>query len=394
MFLRILLKDLKRKKTMNIILLIFVLLSACFASSSVNNIVSVFGGIDHFFEKADMSDHVMLTLNSNGVNPADEIVDKAEHATRVRKEKMIFYSAKNLFKDGEKYVEFENPGLITAISDAKLNYFDRNDEVIKAVPAGHIYVGGILADSDKVKVGDKVTLKLEDVSVDLIIDGFIKDALFGSPFMGNPRMLMNDEDAEKFFSNDVINNFNTGIVYYIDTDDVKALGQELTGVTNALFSQPASVLRLTYMLDMITAGILLVVSICLILVSFTMLSFTIKFTLSEDFREIGVMKAVGLRNVSIRGLYMIKYLCISVIGALIGYFASIPFGNMLLMTVSKRLLLGNDKNVLIGVARSLAVVLIILLFCYGCTKGIKKLSPVDAVRNGETGERYHQKYLL
>ena len=51
MYLRILRKDLKRKKTMNIILLIFILLSATFIASSVNNIVTVSTALDYFFEK-------------------------------------------------------------------------------------------------------------------------------------------------------------------------------------------------------------------------------------------------------------------------------------------------------------------------------------------------------
>ena len=48
MFWRILKKDLKRKKTMNIILLLFVILCSMLAAASVNNIVAVTGGIEHF----------------------------------------------------------------------------------------------------------------------------------------------------------------------------------------------------------------------------------------------------------------------------------------------------------------------------------------------------------
>ncbi len=41
MYKRMIFRDLKRKKSMNIILLIFVVLSAMFTASSVNNIVAV-----------------------------------------------------------------------------------------------------------------------------------------------------------------------------------------------------------------------------------------------------------------------------------------------------------------------------------------------------------------
>ena len=36
----------------------------------------------------------------------------------------------------------------------------------------------------------------------------------------------------------------------------------------------------------------------------------------------------------------------------------------------------------------------IWLFGYGCTYRVNKLSPIDAVRNGQTGERFRRKSLL
>ena len=85
---------------------------------------------------------------------------------------------------------------------------------------------------------------------------------------------------------------------------------------------------------------------------------------------------------------------IAVIGAVIGYIASIPFGNVMLDSVSKNMVLGNDNSVLTGILCSIAVVGIILLFCWSCTAKIKKMSPIDAVRSGQTGERFHKKSLI
>ena len=394
MFLRILKKDLTRKKTMNIILLIFVILSAMFASSSINNMISVYGGIDYFCDKAGMSDYVVISRNSEGMNPSDEIIRNAGSITEYRKEDTIYYASNNLLKNGETYCEFENAGVITCIDNVKLNYFNRDNEVITEVSEGHVYVGGLLADPDKTTIGDRITIKYDDVEVEVVIDGYIKDALFGSPFLQNARILMNAADYDKLAREDAIQYSNGGAIYYIFTDDLKALKGDMSSLPNALFAKEKSVLRMTYMLDMLTAGLLLVVSICLILIAFTMLSFTIKFTLNEDFREIGVMKAVGLKNRQIRGLYMVKYLFISLIGAVIGYFASIPFGKLLLASVSDTMVLGNDDQVFIGIISALVVVLIILAFCYSCTRSIRKLSPIDAVRNGETGERHHRRSSL
>ena len=394
MFSRILKNDLKRKKTMNIILMIFVILSVMFASSSTNIMISVYGGIDYFLEKANMSDCVMLTKAPYDNNPAEEYFENATSVTSYSMETIIFYSAKHLFKDGEKYVEFENPGVITSVDDAKINYFNRDNEVITEIEKGHVYIGGFLTTKEEVQPGDVIELRLEDVTLELTIDGYLKDALLGSPFMGNPRMLMNDEDVQTLLASEDIRNLDCGAIFYAYTDNLKLYEKEISDVPNSMFSSDSSVLMLTYMIDMLTAALMLVVSICLILIAFAMLSFTIKFTISEDFREIGVMKAIGLRNVSVRGLYMVKYICISSVGAVIGYLLSRPFENLLLGSITDKIVIGNDNSVATGIITAIAVVLIIVAFCYSCTKAVKKLSPVDAVRNGETGERYHKKSVL
>ena len=54
MYFNILKKDLKRKKTMNIILLLFIILATTFVSSSVNNMIAVTTALDSYFEKAGM----------------------------------------------------------------------------------------------------------------------------------------------------------------------------------------------------------------------------------------------------------------------------------------------------------------------------------------------------
>ena len=58
---RILKKDLRRKRVINFIILVFVTLSTMFAASSVNNIITVTNGLGNYFEKAGMSDYFIAT---------------------------------------------------------------------------------------------------------------------------------------------------------------------------------------------------------------------------------------------------------------------------------------------------------------------------------------------
>lgn len=67
MHLNILRKDLKRKKTMNIILLISIILASMFASSSMNNLLSITTAMDSYVRKSELADYTVY-LNDTKEN--------------------------------------------------------------------------------------------------------------------------------------------------------------------------------------------------------------------------------------------------------------------------------------------------------------------------------------
>lgn len=394
MYLRILKKDLKRKKTMNCILLLFVILSSMFASSSVNNIVTVVNGLDYYFEKAGISDYAFIEKEDDSGTSISEILEKESSVKEYRKEEVIFSTSEHFIRNGKKLSDFSNMAIIMSIDEAKLNYFNSDNDIIKEVSPGKVYLSTFLSKDSGLEIGDTFQLVFGENELTLEFAGIVKDAFLGSEMMANPRIILSRSDYEKIHSDSYALNGNIGAIYYVNTDDIKALESAATDGTNIMFDGSVSTLKTTYVMNILTAGMLLVVSICLILVSFVILRFTIGFTIAEEFREIGVMKAVGIRNRSVRGIYLVKYFGIAVIGAIIGYTLSVPFGNMMLASVSENMVLGNENSVLIGILCSIAVVGIILLFCWSCTGKIKKMSPIDAVRSGQTGERFHKKGFI
>lgn len=394
MYLKILKKDLKRKRTMNCILLLFVILSVMFSASSVNNIMTVMGGLDYYFEKAGMTDYYFITIEPNGDDTLSEIFENEDSVTEYRKEPTVFCIEDNFLKDNKKLADFSTSAIMTSIDNAKLNYFDSNNNIITEVDSGKVYISGSFAENAGFETGDTFDFKFGETSLTFEFAGIVKDAFLGGEMMGNPRFLMNDSDYQKISSDDMAKQGNTGGIFYVNTDNTTALESAVSECNTIGFNGSVSTIKMTYVMSIIVAGILLVMSIGLILVSFVVLRFTIGFTIAEEFREIGVMKAIGMKNNFVRGLYLVKYLGISVIGAFIGYFASIPFGNMLLESVSKNMVLGNDKSVFTGILCSIAVVGIILLFCWRCTAKIRKMSPIDAVRSGQTGERFRKRSLM
>ena len=393
MFLRILKKDLKRKKTMNIILFLFIVLATMFVSSGINNVVTVMNGTDYYLDKAGVGDFVVITVMGE-IGGVDRLLKQEEAVKDYRIEQMVYGTPEDITREDGSELESSNASLYLSIERAAITFFDKENQPITEIDPGHVYITGALMKKNNLQQGDMIRLNCNEVELVLTVDGMAKDALLGSDFMGNTRFLLSEEDMQKLLSDEVISEYYQGEIYYIDTDDVSSVKSALSGASNISLSDGRSTIKLTYVMDMIIAFVVLILSVCLIIVSFVVLKFTITFTITEEFHEIGVMKAIGLSGRKIRSLYIAKYLMLAVLGAIVGFFVSIPFGKLLLDSVSKKMVLGNDNALLINVLGSVLVVCVIILFAYLCTGKVEKATPVDAIRNGQTGERYKNKIVL
>lgn len=393
MYLNILKKDLKRKKAMNIILLVFIILATMFVSSSVNNIISVTTALDDYIEMADAPDYLIMTMDKSLTADVDKAISSAPSVERSGSEKIIFLTADHMSFEDEGITAVNGTNMLHSDKDLSMNYFLSDGSILETVNKGEMYI----TDGKEpigLETGDKIKIEIEGISREFTFAGTVKDAALGSGMNSMVRYIINGEDFEYFTSNEIINNY-TGNLYYLHTNDLDKTISELSDASESFaFTGDKDLLKFTYVFDMMVTGIILVVSIILIAIAFVVLRFTITFTLSEEFREIGVMKAIGIGNFKIRGLYLVKYMGLSVIGSIIGLVLSFPFGNMLMSVTSKSIIINNQNPVFINILCAVFVVAVILLFCYGCTGKVKKLTPIDAIRNGQTGERFRKKSIM
>lgn len=394
MIFHILKNDLKRKKTMNIILFLFIVLATMFVASGINNVITVMNGTDYYLDKAGVGDYVIITMGDGAVGALDEMLETEEAIKEYRLEQVVFGSQADITTESGEETECKNTTIYQSIENSEITFFDRENEPITDIEPGHIYVCGSFMADNEFEAGDIICFAHSGVKLEFILDGTAKDALLGSDFMGNTRFVMSEEDMNILLENEDIFNHYRGEVCYIDTDDTGAIKSAMTQVSNVVFDGTRTVIKTAYIMDMIIAFIVLILSVCLIIVSFVVLKFSITFTITEEFREIGVMKAIGLSNGKIRSLYIIKYFMLAIVGAVCGFFASIPFGKLLLDSVNKKMMLGNDNAILVNILGAILVVCIIVWFAYFCTGRVKKTTPVDAIRNGQTGERFQKKTVL
>ncbi|MBR6273687.1 MAG: ABC transporter permease, partial [Lachnospiraceae bacterium] len=316
------------------------------------------------------------------------LYDKIEH------EEIMFFDGDQItFPDGKK-TNFLNTAIVESVDTLKTKFFDEDNKELKEVKKGEIYVVKKMLDNTDIKVGDTLVFTAGDTKMSFKVAGTVKDAVLGSTLMGNERVVLNDEDAGPLYEAAKKIGW-TGKMYYFHTDHAEELQNKLNELDASFtFLGTREFIKSSYIMDMVVAILLLVVSVILIIVALIVLRFTISFTMTSEFREIGVMKAIGISNMKIRLLYLAKYLAISIVGAIIGTLLSFPFGNLMINVSGTSIMIESQNGVLISILCAIAVVLIIMLFGLLCTRKANKLSPVDAIRNGQTGERYRKKGFL
>ena len=397
MYLNILKKDLKRKRAMNIILLVFIILASMFVSSGVSNIMTVTTALDRYFEMADIPDYYAIYQKKASDKDVYKVLENASAIDEFRIEEGITITQSNITRKGEPLDASNTSQQLALQSDRVMgiNYFLDDGSILKSVPKGKIYAAAFTEKNMGLKVGDIITVEVEGVSREFTFAGGFKDAVLGSELTGVKRFIINGEDFDEYMSDETIKTMYSAKLLYIQTADIDRTRAQIADISDGFtFEGGTDMLNQAYIFDMIITGLILVVSLILIIISFVVLRFTIAFTLSEEFREIGVMKAIGIRNIKIRGLYLVKYSAISVAGAAAGLVLSYPFGKMLMGLSTDSIIIDSSSNAFVNILCAVLVAAVILLFCLGCTGRVSKMSPIDAVRNGQTGERFRKKSIM
>lgn len=389
MYLKILIKDLKRKKTMNVILLLFITLASLFIGSSASNMIAVMTAMDNYMEISEVSDYDTF-ITEEYREKMLQFLEENDYIDSYKEQRMISIS-KNDVKVNGTVIDYENFIFVMSDKEVSINIFDENNQKIEDIKRGYVYITPTFARHIGVKTGDKIEVTINDTAKEYTVN-IAKDIICGSDMMGLTRLFINDSEYKEILEN---NNLSEMFNYSMELKDISKFETEYikTGI-NAI-NITNDTLRMTYMMDMIIAGILMVVSVCLIIISLIILKFSISFTINEEFREIGIMKAIGIQNKKIRVIYIVKYFVLSVAGGVIGFEISIPFGSLLREAVAENIVMKNNIwNIIINAVCVLLVILFIIYKSFRATKRIKKMKPIAAVRNGATGERFRANGLI
>lgn len=263
------------------------------------------------------------------------------------------------------------------------------------VAQGEIAVPIYYKQRNGMEIGDVVQVASSDFRMAFKVVDFVRDAQMNPSIIHSKRFVVNELDLERLKAN--IGEAEYLIEFRL-TDSSK-----LSEFRNAYQASTLPKLgpsidfplfqTLNALTDGIIAAVIILVSLLLSIIAMLCLRYTILAAMEEDYREIGVMKAIGIGQRDIKRIYLFKYIVLAALASVVGYVGSLFLGRM--FTANILLYIGTaPKSILLHLIPFIAVAFIYMIVVFSCMLTLRRfnrISAVEALRSGNIGEARNNK---
>ncbi|MCR4716148.1 MAG: ABC transporter permease [Lachnospiraceae bacterium] len=291
---------------------------------------------------------------------------------------------------------------------AFVNYDEKNAKLVKKdlpekykLKKGEVYLPYGCKSNFKCKAGDKLTMDLLGKSLELTIKGFVQDPYMGASLIGIKTVFISDEEFEELYSLTTSNIkseediWGAGDLVYIYPSDkadnssdkfLRDLNLETKFNDMSFIAMTRdSAEHYTGIFVNIIMAVIVGFAILLTVIFLIVCGHNISTEMEIDYTNLGILKAEGFTNLSIRKVYLIEYLLTQLVGIIIGFAIAIPcekWLSRLFFNISATLPL-KQLPILDGCLITIALLLITGIYIYIFTSKIIKTSPVKAITGGK-----------
>ena len=392
MLLRLLKNDLLHGKLTNFMVMIFLAVSTMLSCASITLIYSSQNQISYFMDdmgKVADYNFSMMNITKKDIQKITAFMKakdidayQIEHAITLPLSVMRFNGTNDL----------ESSGCFATTLPKTYNFlFDENNNIPDIQP-GEVGIPLSMKHQLNLQLHDTFQILRGTRTYTYKITSFVRDSVYGSDMMGQKRIILHPADYQIQY--DITQDIDHAVVLSVnDGPNTKQLEYEMqkASLPNAILVDKETA-ELSFMgVSLGTSAMLLMSGIILLCMSFLIIRFTILFQIESNYAEIGIMKAIGFQHSQIKPLYLMKYMGITLIGVIIGFFTSIPFAELLenMQASVVPVMPGNT-----GTYLSLIIVILIPALVYTVTtlvlRKLKKQSTMDAIRKGNEGETYKE----
>ncbi|WP_416150813.1 FtsX-like permease family protein [Salipaludibacillus sp. HK11] len=392
MLLKMVRNDFKRQKSISVTLMIFIMLAALLVASGSGMIMKLIDSIDQLFIEADAPHFVQMHAGSIDQSEIDQFAQSIDYVEGQQTVTMLNVDGANV-QIGENEEREINSVMDTSFvtqNEAFDYLLGLENERIHVNP-GEIGVPIYYKQRDDLNIGESVTMSDGTTEMDFTITHFVRDALMNPSVVHSKRFLVHEEDyniVSQFAEVEYLIEFQLSDLSYLPDFSQSYQAAQLPNSGPTIDYQSFQLLN--GLTDGIVAVVVILVSLLLIVIASLCLRLTIQATIEEDYHEIGVMKAIGLRHSYMLKLFLTKYIVMTVIACLVGY--GLSFLLSPLFTENIQVYAGTSNmgllESLIPIVSVGVIGLLVILFCRFTLRRLNRISAVQALRASSEGDGF------
>jgi putative ABC transport system permease protein len=392
MYTRMIARDFARNRSVTAILVVLMMLSVILATASAGTLVRLMGASSRLMSQAEAPHVAQLHVGPFDQGEVDRWAadrpEVAHHQTML----MLGIDGANLSFDGvPQTTSIQQNALVVPNVERDL-LLDLDGRPITEVAPGTIVLPVLYEVEAGLEVGDPVRITAADgFATEFTIAGFARDSIMNPAITSSKRLAVSSADLEEvrahtgeveqlieFWLHDPGTQSAEFQKAYLDSGLPKA-GQMVDSATFQM---------LTLIGDGLVAAVVVLVSLLLLVVAALCLRFSFLTAAEQDYREIGVLKAIGVAPRDVRRIYLTKYALLASIATLLGLLGGWALTPLLTRNITRYM--GSAPsvwNAIVPLIAAAAVLAALVLFVLVLLRRFKQISAVAALSSGATSQR-------
>ncbi len=385
-----LVRDAQRNLTVTVTLVVLVALSVTLAAASAGLLARLAGASDRLMEQADSPHLVQMHAGELDTGTIDAWVagrnDVAAHQTML----LLGIDGADLAFNGQPQTGNiqQNSLVVPAMQRDLLLRVD--NQPLGAVDPGEIWLPVIYRIESDLAVGDTVTISATGgFALELQVAGFVRDSIMNTAIASSKRLAVSQEDLEAVAA-------HTGTPEYLvefwladrglPTGELARDYQD-AGLPRSGPLVDSSTFRLFNMIsEGMTAGVVILASVLLMVVGLLCLRLSFITAVREDYREIGILRAIGVPPSRISRVYLVKYAAVAALACLLGLLGGWALAPELSRSLTAYMGTTSGPAVWLAPAlTALGVATLVTLFVLVLLRRLGRGTAMDALRTGTTG---------
>ena len=251
------------------------------------------------------------------------------------------------------------------------------------------------------KSGEKISFEISGKGYEFIIYGFYEDAVSGPSSMWQNTAYIGSGYFNGLYDNDdFFFHYKTLTVRFEKAETHLQFSKDFSKFVNLSWTEFTTISfdetkNASQSFIGIASAMLLVFSLVTLLTAFIVAAFSIATSIRADIAIIGTLKSIGYKTQALRNSQLIQYLLIAAAGSIIGSLISLlTFGFLgdIVASMSGFLWLASVNIAPLFIA-VFAICAFTVLVTYLVTQTYKKITPINALRQGEAPHSFKKNFL-